>query len=287
MRSLVLGAHGMLGHVVVKTFQNLGHDVVGVALEAGADTVALDVAAPEFDHFLNDNQFDVVINCIGILNQFAERNPDLAIYLNSYLPHKLEKRYALTSTKIIQPSTDCVFAGNTGPYTEDSLPDGRTFYDRSKALGELVNDKDVTLRMSIVGPDINENGIGLLHWFLRQTGEVGGFTHAMWTGITTVQLAKGMVFALERDLCGLFHYVPKRSISKYDMLREFARVFGKDDVVIVPKDEPRIDKSLRSTRMDFGIPDYPQMFDEMKQWMQQYAQDYPWYAHLLERDGHE
>jgi len=277
---LVLGAQGMLGHVVVKAFQQNGDDVLGIALEKYADNIyAIDVASPALDRFLYINKFDVVINCVGILNQFAENNPDLAVYLNSYLPHKLEKFYRDTGTKIIQPSTDCVFAGNSAPYYEDSIPDGATYYDRSKALGELINGKDATLRMSIVGPDMNESGIGLFNWFMKQKGDVHGFRNAMWTGITTIQLAKGMIDAVNQNLTGLYHYVPDTNISKYDMLVLFKEIFGRNDVNIIPVDEPHIDKSLKNTRKDFRhvIPGYREMFIEMRKWIEANASLYPDY----------
>ncbi len=277
---LILGAQGMLGHVAVKVFEQNGYDVHGIALTKFAKNItALDVMSADFDRFLFINKYDVVVNCIGILNQFAESNPACAIYLNSYLPHKLEQFYSNTSTKLIQPSTDCVFAGNTGPYCENSLPDGRTFYDRSKALGEVVNEKDVTLRMSIVGPDMNAAGIGLLNWFLRQKGEITGYKNAIWTGITTIELATGMVSACEENLTGLYHYVPSCSISKYDMLCMFAKIFNKDDVTIIPKDEPHIDKTLINTRTDFSkiIPGYEEMFTSMKKWVDEHPDLYPHY----------
>ena len=277
----MLGAHGMLGHVVMRTFEDNGDDVVGIALEGDSRRVfAIDVAGYALDRFLQINPFDLVINCVGILNQYAERNPDLAIALNALLPHRLERFYMDTDTRIIQPSTDCVFKGNTGPYTEDSVPDGTTFYDRTKALGELCNGKDLTMRMSIVGPDVNEGGIGLLNWFMRQKGDITGYGNAMWTGITTIELARGMLAAAERGLTGLYHYVPNENISKYDMLRLFAEVTGKTDVNIIPVDEPRIDKSLVNTRRDFDreIPGYRDMFETMFRWMREHAALYPHYG---------
>ena len=89
-------------------------------------------------------------------------------------------------------STDCVFSGKTGWYSETSSRDGETFYDRSKALGELENNKDLTFRNSIIGPDLNKNGIGLFNWFMKQEGQIYGFTKAIWTGVTTLTLAKAM-----------------------------------------------------------------------------------------------
>src|SRR5699024_9945339 len=104
--------------------------------------------------------YDTVVNCVGVLNQFAENNDAKAILLNGYLPHFLADITKETDIQIIQISTDCIFSGKVGGYTEESLPDGTLFYDKSKAIGELEDEKNITLRNSIVGPDIKENGIG-------------------------------------------------------------------------------------------------------------------------------
>ena len=135
--------------------------------------------ATDFDSLntiIKTGKYDTVINCIGILNQFAENNHALAALLNSYLPHFVAASANAVDAQVIHMSTDCVFSGARGQYTEDDFPDGTTFYDRSKALGELNDDKNITLRNSIVGPDINERGIGLMNWFMKQSGEINGFT---------------------------------------------------------------------------------------------------------------
>lgn len=277
-RVLVLGAQGMLGHVIRDTFLNNGDDVAGIALEAYDKNIySIDVTSREFDRFLNENAFDVIVNCVGILNQNAEQNPAAAIYINAYLPHKLEELYKDTNTKIIQPSTDCVFAGNSAPYKEDTSPDGTTYYDRTKALGELRNNKDLTFRMSIVGPDLNPDGIGLFNWFMKQKGQIKGYKNALWTGVSTTELAKGILAATEQNLTGLYHFVPKNNISKYDMLKLFAEIFNKKDVEILPADEPVLDKSLINTRADFDyeIPDYKTMFEQMRDYITVNKDRYP------------
>ena len=279
-RVLVLGAQGMLGHVVRDAFLNNGDDAVGIALEAYDEGIyPLDVATPDFDRFLNENSFDVIVNCVGVLNEQAEQNPADAIYINAYLPHKLEKLYKNTDTKIIQPSTDCVFAGNEAPYREDSAPDGQTYYDRTKALGELRNSKDLTFRMSIVGPDLNPDGIGLFNWFMKQKGQIYGYTNAIWTGVATTELAQGILEGADTDLTGLYHFVPESSISKYDILKLFAEIFNKKDVEIIPKAEPVLDKSLINTRNDFdyNIPGYKTMFEQMRDYIIQNKNRYPDY----------
>jgi dTDP-4-dehydrorhamnose reductase len=143
-----------------------GHDVFG--FDRSKSTLIDSVAGDARDMaFIRDligvKRYDAVINCIGILNQFAEQNKSLAAYLNAFFPHYLAEITDTTDTQIIHMSTDCVFSGKRGCYTEDDFRDGETFYDRSKALGELEDKKNITLRNSIVGPDINPNGIGLLN----------------------------------------------------------------------------------------------------------------------------
>ena len=164
MKFLVLGCNGMAGHTISLYLREKGHDVLGFDLRPSdlITSVAGDAMNAELiKDLVGKNKFDTVINCIGILNQFAEKNKAVAVYLNSFFPHYLAQLTEGTDTQVIHMSTDCVFSGNRGHYKEDDLRDGTTFYDRSKALGEIENEKDLTLRQSIVGPDINPKGIGL------------------------------------------------------------------------------------------------------------------------------
>ena len=185
MRFLILGCNGMAGHMISLYLKERGHEVLGfdrresvlVPCETGD---AMD--ASFMRGLIGHNRFDSIINCIGLLNQFAENNKSGAAYLNGFFPHFLAEVTSGTDTQVIHMSTDCVFSGKRGQYTEEDLRDGETFYDRSKAIGELDDGKNITLRNSIVGPDINPNGIGLLNWFMQQQGTVNGFTGAMWTG---------------------------------------------------------------------------------------------------------
>lgn len=205
MKFLILGCNGMAGHIICLYLKERGHDVLGFARSKSKfiDTVVGDATnATLIKEVIGVNKFDSVINCIGILNQFAENNKASAAYLNGFLPHQLAQFTEGSDTQVIHMSTDCVFSGKRGQYTEDDVRDGVTFYDRSKALGEIEDEKNITLRNSIVGPDIDPNGIGLLNWFMQQHGEVCGFTKAMWTGQTTLQLAKTMEFAAKEKLMG-------------------------------------------------------------------------------------
>lgn len=282
MKFLVLGCNGMAGHMISLYLKEQGHDVLGFARSKSTlvDSVVGDAQDIAFmKELIGVDKFDTVINCIGLLNQFAENNKAGAVYLNSYFPHQLAQLTEGTNTQIIHMSTDCVFSGKRGQYIEDDFRDGTTFYDRTKALGEIVNDKDLTMRQSIVGPDINQNGIGLMNWFLQQHGEVTGYTGAMWTGQTTLQLAKTMEVAAKERAHGLYNMVPDADISKCDLLGLFNRYIRKDKVTIIPVDKMAADKSLKRTHWDFGykIPDYETMIAELADWMRDHKALYPHY----------
>ncbi len=282
MKLLVLGAGGMAGHIVALYFKEKGHDVTGFARRdiPYCKTYIGDAQNPDdISNAVKSEEYDAVINCIGVLNQFAEADPAGAVYLNGYLPHYIVKLLKGTSTKLIHMSTDCVFAGNTGPYTEDSFPDGRTFYDRSKAMGEINDNINLTFRNSIVGPDPNINGIGLFNWFMKQSGTIGGYTGAIWTGVTTLTLAKAMEQALKEGLTGLYNLVNNESINKYELLQLFNEYFRDGSVDIVPNDKLQLDKSLRRLRNDFSfvVPSYEQQVKEMKEWVDSHKEIYPHY----------
>jgi len=283
MKFLVMGCNGMAGHMISLYLREAGHDVLGFALTKSniVESVAGDAKDAAFiKELVGINKYDSIINCIGLLNQFAEKNKSDAVYLNSFFPHYLAKLTEGTETQVIHMSTDCVFSGNRGQYTEYDLRDGESFYDRSKALGELDDDKNITLRNSIVGPDINKNGIGLLNWFMQQSGDVTGYTRAMWTGQTTLQLAKTMEAAAKDKAHGLYNTVPDISISKCDLLRLFNRHLRADKVNIVPVDKMAADKSLKRTNwsFDYKIPDYETMIAELGEWMRSHKALYPQYS---------
>lgn len=283
MRFLILGCNGMAGHTISLYLKEHGHTVFGFDRRKSEliDSVAGDARDTALLRTLvEDGHYDTVINCIGVLNQFAEQDHALAVYLNAYLPHFLAEVTAESDTQVIHMSTDCVFSGKTGGYTETSLRDGETFYDRTKALGELEDGKNLTLRNSIVGPDINPNGIGLLNWFMQQQGTINGYTGARWTGQTTLQLAKTMEAAAAARAHGLYNAVPDCSISKYELLRLFNHYLRGDSVTILPVEGVKADKSLVRTRFDFDyrIPDYEVMTAELAEWVVAHRALYPHYA---------
>lgn len=283
MKFLVLGASGMAGHTIAVYLKEQGHEVVGFVRYAVSFVPCVTGDATNGEalrKLISDGSFDAVVNCIGIINQSAEKNKPQAVFLNSYLPYFLADVTSDMDTQVIHMSTDCVFSGKSGNYTEDSLRDGETFYDRTKALGELEDGKNITLRNSIVGPDYSKDGVGLLNWFMKQSGEINGYTGAMWTGMTTLQLAKVMEKAAEQKAHGLYNMVPDHNISKYELLRLFNHYIRNDAVQIKPYDGFSSDKTLVRTRFEFSeiVPDYETMVAEMAEWMRAHKSLYPHYA---------
>ena len=267
----------MLGHVVQRYFQSKGHTVKGTSRTASDENYAFDATQniQDLAGFIDDFKPDVVINCIGVLNKVAEENKPLAVMINSYLPHYADKLCQEKGVKFVHISTDCVFNGKgDGGYTEDSLRDATDFYGRSKGLGELNNESNITLRTSIVGPDMNENGIGLFQWFMNQQEKTGGFDKVIWTGVTTLELAKAIEKAIEHNLTGLRHVVNNETINKFDLITLFKTHFNKD-IDIEPKSDYVSNKSLvRTTDFDFEVPSYDEMVKEMSEWVTEHSELY-------------
>jgi len=282
MKVLVLGGTGMAGHTISMYFKEAGHDVTAFSRSKVEYCNNINGDITDFQNLkkiIIEGQYDAVINAIGILNQDAEDNKSTAVLLNSYLPHFLSDTTKDMKTKIIHMSTDCVFSGKTGGYSETSFRDGETFYDRSKAIGELENNKDITFRTSIIGPDTREHGKGLFNWFMKQDGQINGFTKAIWTGVTTLTLAKAMEQALKENLTDLYNLVNNETISKYELLKLFNKYMKNNEIEIVPSDNLSLDKSLINNRTDFSFeaPSYETMVAEMKEWIDNHSEFYPHY----------
>jgi len=267
---LVLGGSGMAGHMVTKYLEETGkYDVVNTCHNKlfNERSIRLDIFyRKKIIEILKNIKPSIVINCIGILTKKANDNPDLAIYVNSYFPRLLERLGPEMNFRTIHLSTDCVFSGGRGNYTVFDIPDAKDMYGKSKALGELINDRDLTIRTSIIGPELNKNGVGLFHWFMHQRGIVKGYNNVFWTGLTTLELAKVIEKVIEMDLTGLYQIVPQEKISKYELLKLIQTVFYKDDIKIIAFQDKKLDKSLISS-VSFSVQDYHEMLDELKYWM--------------------
>jgi dTDP-4-dehydrorhamnose reductase len=282
IKFLVMGATGMAGHTISLYLQEQDHDVTAFSTKLFPYCKNINGDAMDKDFvisMLQEGDFDVVINCIGILNQACDREPSQSVYLNSYLPHLIADTLRNIKTKLIHMSTDCVFSGKLGSYNEHSVRDGETFYDRTKALGEVKDDKNLTFRNSIVGPDMKENGIGLFNWFMKRNGTINGYTKAIWTGVTTLTLARAMERATTENLTGIYNLVNNKRISKFDLLGLFNKYMRDERITILPSDVINLNKSLVNNRKDFSfeVPSYEQMVIEMKEWIYSHKDLYPHY----------
>ncbi|MBU1142749.1 MAG: SDR family oxidoreductase [Firmicutes bacterium] len=283
MKILVLGATGMAGHLITKYLIEKNYNVVAFS-RRGVDfcenIIGDATNFSQLENIIVDGKFNFVVNAIGILNNDADQNKSISILINSYLPHFLSELANKNNFKLIHISTDCVFSGVKGNYNETSIPDGIKFYDRTKALGEVINDTDITFRTSIIGPDMSKNGIGLFNWFMKQSQPIFGFANVKWTGVTTLVLAKAIEKIIAQDVSGLYHLVNNKKISKFHLLKIFDKHFYRGDTFSINKsNQPNIDKSLINSRSDFDftVPDYNEMVLEMKEWILEHKNLYKHY----------
>jgi dTDP-4-dehydrorhamnose reductase len=277
---LVLGATGMLGSAVFRFFaQSPGYSVIGSVrspdtvhllpkalhgqIVGGVDVHDMDSVLRLFEQV----RPDIAINCAGLVKQLAGGNDPLtALPINALFPHRLLRLCKVARTRLIHISTDCVFDGAKGMYTESDVADAKDMYGLSKYLGEVRDPQAITLRTSIIGPELS-SAHGLVGWFLGQSAAVKGYTRAIFSGLPTVELARVMRdFIIPRaDLSGLYH-VSAEPISKHDLLLLVAREYGKS-IEVVPEGKLVIDRSLDSTRFradtSYAPPSWPQLVRAM------------------------
>ena len=281
---LVLGASGMLGSAVLRLFaQSAGYEVVGSARSTStlrllpeelSDRVICGVDVEHIDILTSlfaKARPDVVINCIGLVKQLAEADdPLVAIPINALLPHRLARLCDVAGARLVHMSTDCVFSGARGMYTEADLPDAKDLYGRSKYLGEVDYPHAITLRTSIVGHEL-AGAHSLVGWFLSQRDTVKGFTRAIFSGLPTVELARVIRDHVlpYPELRGLYH-VSAESINKFDLLMLIAKAYGKT-IDITTDDKLEIDRSLDSSRFREATGYQPQPWPELVRQMHEFA----------------
>ena len=281
---LVLGATGMLGNAVLRLFaQSTGYEVAGTARSTSAlrllpadlsDRVVCGVDVENMDSLISlftNMRPDVVINCIGLVKQLADANdPLLAIPINALLPHRLARLCGLTGARLVHMSTDCIFSGAKGMYTEADASDAKDLYGRSKYLGEVDYPHAITLRTSIIGHELS-SAHSLVGWFLAQQGSVQGFTRAIFSGLPTVELARMIrdFVVPHPELHGVYH-VSAESINKFDLLNLIAKAYGKA-IDIAPNDSLEINRSLDSSRFRRATGYQPQAWPELVSQMRDFS----------------
>lgn len=280
-RILVTGAAGMLGHALLRDFSGRpGLRVVGALrgdhppagfpaetdtiLVPGVDITDIDRMSALFEH----HRPTVVINAAGLVKQRADgRDPEQARRVNGQAPHQLARLCATGQCRFIHISTDCVFSGDKGDYRESDRPDATDVYGCSKLEGEVTQGNALTLRTSIIGPEL-ERHTSLLDWFLAQSGAVPGYRRAVFSGLTTVELARVLreYILPMASLRGLYH-VSAAPITKYDLLSLIQRIYD-TGARLVPDDRVALDRSLNSERFRLATgyrpPDWPTLIHQMK-----------------------
>lgn len=270
---LILGSSGMLGHMVYYYLKNLGiYEIVDTSFKDRLHeaSILLDVRDEEGLHNLIFKiKPDFIVNCIGILIKGSKTDPSNAIYVNAYIPHRLVGILRQTGGKLIHISTDCVFSGKKGKYSESDFRDADDIYGRSKALGEINNEFDLTLRTSIIGPELKNSGEGLFHWLMNQKGNIYGFLNAFWGGVTTLELAKVIDYTINENITGIVNVTNSEPISKFALLKHIKNSFLLDEINIEKKHSYNSNKSLVTLRNDFEyrVPDYLNMIMDLKSYM--------------------
>ena len=269
LKILVLGSTGLIGHQVFNyLLKKEKYELYNISYrkKLNHDTILCDVRNQ--DEFIEKVKLispDVIINCIGILIQGSDLDPKNAIFINAYFPHVLVSLSDELNSKLIHMSTDCVFSGEKEmPYIEKDFKDGRDIYAKSKGLGEIINKNHLTIRTSVVGPELKRDGQELFHWFMSQTVKVNGFTKAIWSGVTTLILAKVVDWAIEYKITGLYHVTNNKTIDKFALLN-LMKKYTKKNILIYPFDEKVSNKSFIDTRqeLNFEIPTYDEMIKDM------------------------
>ena len=280
MKILVLGGDGMLGHRLMKHFSSTGHEV-RVTLRQGLS------AYREFALFRAENAYaetdvrssdlvaevfaqwrpEAVVNAVGIVKQRPTAKELIpSIEINALFPHKLAELCKASGARMIHVSTDCVFSGRKGHYQEDDPSDAEDLYGKTKYLGEVHDSHCLTLRTSMIGRELSRKQ-GLLEWLLSQRGSVQGYKNALFSGFTTLELSRiiDKILAEYPEKGGLYH-VSSEPISKFDLLTLIRRKMGLR-VEIIPVEEPRLDRSLDSTRFrsefNYTPPTWEEMIDEL------------------------
>jgi dTDP-4-dehydrorhamnose reductase len=250
MKIAVLGSTGMLGHKMVERLRFRYSDVVGLSRDNGLDARDL----PRTENMFRLIKPDVIVNCVGTIKQRTS-NAEEVIAVNALFPHFLQRVCTEMDVRLIHFSTDCVFSGRRGQYTESDTPDPTDHYGYTKAMGEVLFDKALTIRTSIVGRE-KSNHHGLLEWFLRQQGEIQGYENAIWTGVTTNWLADTVAALIGQEgIHGLYN-VASFPVSKFRLLELFQKVYNRYDIRINPMDNGyACDRSLKGNqfRLKTGI----------------------------------
>ena len=260
---LVFGSNGMLGRYVASYFETVeNYQVVRFGRK---EVDASKVTYQQLHHILEKYHDAYVINCIGRIPQRGDTELKSYLQINTVFPHMLAAVCGQTGNKLIHITTDCVYTGKKGKYTENDVADETNFYGMSKSLGEP--DNCCIIRTSIIGEEI-ENKRSLLEWVRSKNGQtISGFSNHFWNGVTCLQLAKIVHEMIEKGIywLGVRHIFPPDKVSKYQLVQMIVDIFGLD-IMVEKKETEIVDKSL-DTIYDklFNIPTISEQINELKE----------------------
>ena len=283
MKVLVLGSNGMLGHVVALYFMKKGHQVDGIARNNNPfiPTLLCDLKNTDrLSEILQSGKYDYVINCAALLVGDSEKSKKDSIFINGYLPNFIVDLMKDMDTGLVQISTDSVFSGESKVYyTDKDRKDCLRFYDMTKAIGEIDDTKNITVRASVIGLESRNSQKSLLNWFLHQEDSVDGYDDVIWSGVTNIQYAENLEQILQSNKRGVFHLSNNHGISKGDLLRLLNQNLKKNKV------EVRSNRNIKMSRILIGseelinykVPSYETMVLDIKDWIKDNREYYDYF----------
>ena len=265
MKIIILGCTGLLGNTITKYFLgNYDYEIYPILRDSSKIKLFREKFHKNFIEIKNLLDLselekrilplkpDIIINCIGITNKFSSEDPLIVqefIKINSLFPHQLYKLCSSLNIRLIHFSSDCIFSGQKGSYSENDVPDPIDIYGKSKLLGELDYENCVTIRKSVIGHELFSKN-GLLEWFINQNGVVKGYKNVVFSGLTALELSRliEMHIIPMKNLKGIVN-VCGESITKYDLLKNIAKVYKKS-ININPDESVVLDRSLDGSKFN-------------------------------------
>ena len=274
MKILILGGDGMIGHKMAQVLSSQNHEIV-ISIREKKDLTLKSISSKAkvfFNDFFKDNILDfldkvnpdVIINAIGItIRRGSTKNISDTIYLNSFFPHQLSNWALAFKKRLIHFSTDCVFSGSEGSYLEDTTPDALDYYGKTKGLGEINSKSSLTIRSSMIGPELF-NKTELFEWIINnKEKEINGFSRVMYSGVTTIYMARLVADLIDnhKNLCGIYNTASK-PISKYELLHLINDNF---DLGLIINDDKTVisNKTLNASKIEKEIGLQPPSWDEL------------------------
>ena len=274
MKILILGGDGMIGHKMTQVLSSQNHEIVISVREKRDLTLKSVSSKPKvfFNDFLKDNILDflvkvnpdVIINAIGVtIRRGSTKNISETIYLNSLFPHQLSNWALAFKKRLIHFSTDCVFSGSEGSYLEDTTPNALDYYGKTKGLGEINSKSSLTIRSSMIGPELF-NKTELFEWIINnKEKEINGFSRVMYSGVTTVYMARLLADLIDnhKNLNGIYN-VASKPISKFELLHLINDNF---DLGLIINDDKTVisNKTLNASKIEKEIGLQPPSWDEL------------------------